>query len=243
MKVQGSIGMERNKILVCDDDKEIREAIKTVLIDRNYRVVEAKDGSEAVELASEDFDLMILDVMMPNKDGLVACKEIRDKGYNMPILFLTAKATEYDKYSGLRAGADDYIAKPFSMLELTARVGAMIRRYQVYKGKVERISGENLVYKDIVINLEENAVFKNGERIILTTTEYKILRMLVENPDEVFTIEEIYKRVWKSKYMVSVNNTVVVHLNNIRKKLGETVDNRYIKNVWGRGYCIESGEA
>ena len=243
MKVQGSIGMERNKILVCDDDKEIREAIKTVLIDRNYRVVEAKDGSEAVELVSEDFDLIILDVMMPNKDGIVACKEIRDKGYNMPILFLTAKATEYDKYSGLRAGADDYIAKPFSMLELTARVGAMIRRYQVYKGKIERISAESLVYKDIVIKLEENAVFKNGKRIILTTTEYKIFRMLVENPEEVFTIEEIYKRVWKSKYMVSVNNTVVVHLNNIRKKLGETVDNRYIKNVWGRGYCIESSQA
>lgn len=232
--------MDTNKILVCDDDKEIREAIKKVLSDRKYKVVEAKDGQEAIRLVDDSFDLILLDVMMPNKDGIEACREIREKGYNMPILFLTAKATEYDKYNGLKVGADDYIAKPFSMLELVARVGAMIRRYQIYQGKPKNFSEDGLVYKDIIISLDDNYIFKDEEKILLTSTEYKILRMLVDNPEEIFTIEEIYKKVWNEEYIVSVNNTVVVHINNLRRKLGETINNKYIKNVWGRGYCIEN---
>lgn len=231
--------MVDNRILVCDDDKEIRQAIKQVLMDKGYDVVEAKDGQEAIDLVTNEIDLIVLDVMMPNKDGFETCREIRDKSYNMPILFLTARVSEYDKYVGFSSGGDDYLAKPFSMVELLARVSAILRRYQVYCGKEKAKSDKNLCFKDIAIDEKNTIVYKDGEEIRLTITEYKILKLFIEHPGKIFTIEDIYKKVWNEKYSVSVNNIVVVHINNLRKKLDETSANKYIKNIWGRGYCIQ----
>ena len=229
---------ERKRILFADDDPEIREVVRILLEHEGFEVIEASNGKEAVEKSGGSVDLIILDVMMPGKSGILACLEIRKK-LTVPILFLTARTQDSDKALGFCAGGDDYLAKPFSYAELAARVKAMIRRYHVYKGKEEE-GEESITVKDLVIQKSFNEVMKNSREILLTDLEYRILLLLASNRGKLFTIENIYESVWGEAYFYSANNTVMVHIRNLRKKLEKDPKNpKYIVNVWGKGYRIE----
>ena len=233
------------KILIVDDDKEIRIALKEILEKQQYVVVEASNGDEAISKINNDIDLIILDVMMPNRDGITTCIEIREN-YDMPILFLTAKSTEYDKYIGLSMGGDDYLSKPFSKMELLARVSSLIRRYRVYQNKQNKNSPleNNYIYiKDLRIDKYASRVYKNNQEITLTNIEYKILMLLAQHKNKIFTLENLYESIWHESYDYSVNQTIMVHIRNLRKKLDDSSkSSQYINNVWGRGYCIEEDE-
>lgn len=234
--------MERYKILVVDDEEEIRSAVTELLEHENYEVVTTASGNQALEMIDDTFDLMILDVMMPDKDGISTCIDVRTK-YVIPILFLTAKNTEYDKCVGLSVGGDDYLEKPFSKIELLARVSSLLRRYRVYQQKSPVKTDRWIQRKDLKIDQESTRVFKGENEIFLTNTEYKLLLLLAKNPNKIFTLEMIYEQVWQEKYEYSVNASVMVHIRNLRKKIGDTIpEGRYIKNIWGRGYCIEDEE-
>lgn len=228
--------MQRSKIMVVDDDADIRQALRVLLETEDYEVIEADNGKTALELLDETIDLMILDIMMPKKDGVTTCKEIR-KQYTFPILFLTAKTTEYDKYVGLSSGGDDYLTKPFSKMEVLARVSAMLRRYHVYQGKGTE---QKYIYiQDLKIDKNMSRVFQGEKEIILTNTEYDILVLLSKNPNKIFTLEELYESIWNEPYYFSANATVMVHIRNLRKKLQDTSQaSKYIKNIWGKGYSI-----
>ena len=233
------------KILIVDDDKEIRIALKEILEKQQYVVVEASNGDEAISKINNDINLIILDIMMPNRDGITTCIEIREN-YDMPILFLTAKSTEYDKYIGLSMGGDDYLSKPFSKMELLARVSSLIRRYRVYQNKQNKNSPleNNYIYiKDLRIDKYASRVYKNNQEITLTNIEYKILMLLAQHKNKIFTLENLYESIWHESYDYSVNQTIMVHIRNLRKKLDDSSkSSQYIKNVWGRGYCIEEDE-
>lgn len=230
----------KTKILFADDDPEIREVIRLLLASEGYEVVEAENGDEAVAKMDPSVDLIILDVMMPGRSGIAACAEIR-KNSTAPILFLTAKSQDSDKAMGFSAGADDYLAKPFSYAELTARVKAILRRYQVYRGKGEAAQETGAVaLPGLSIRADRNEVRHNGEPVALTDLEYRILLLLAQNRRRTFSAQEIYERIWQEPYYYSANNTIMVHIRNLRKKLEDDSRNpRYIKNVWGKGYCIE----
>lgn len=207
------------KILIVDDDKEIRIALKEILEKQQYVVVEASNGDEAISKINNDIDLIILDVMMPNRDGITTCIEIREN-YDMPILFLTAKSTEYDKYIGLSMGGDDYLSKPFSKMELLARVSSLIRRYRVYQNKQNKNSPleNNYIYiKDLRIDKYASRVYKNNQEITLTNIEYKILMLLAQHKNKIFTLENLYESIWHESYDYSVNQTIMVHIRNLRK--------------------------
>lgn len=231
--------MNKRKILFADDDGEIREVVRILLEGEGYEVVEASNGTEAVELADDSYDLIILDVMMPGRSGFSACAEIRKRSV-VPILFLTARTQDSDKTMGFGAGGDDYLAKPFSYTELAARVKAMIRRYHVYRGKQKEEEEETITVKDLVIRKAGKQVMKGTEEIFLTDLEYRILLLLASNRGRIFTIESIYENVWEEPFFYSANNTVMVHIRNLRKKLEEDPKNpRYVVNVWGKGYRVE----
>lgn len=227
--------MER-KILLADDDPEIRNVARILLESEGYRVVEASDGAQAVSAVDDTVDLIILDVMMPARDGYSACMEIRKKS-TVPILFLTAKTQDSDKTMGFSAGGDDYLAKPFSCSELVARVKALLRRCYVYSGEPDpRV----LRIQDLTIDAAFNEVKKDGREISLTDLEYRILLLMAKNRTKIFTIQNIYESVWEEPYFYTSNNTVMVHIRNLRKKLETDPQNpRYIKNVWGKGYRVE----
>lgn len=222
------------RILVADDEPEIREVLRMMLGSEGYDILEAVNAAEAVEQADR-VDLVILDVMMPGESGIQACTKIREKT-NVPILFLTAKSGEHDKVLGFSAGGDDYLVKPFSYMELLSRVKALIRRYRVYQRSEDR--ADNLVfYRDITINRELQTVQMEGKDISLTEMEYQILLLLISNPRKVFSVKEIYETVWKETFFPNSGNTVMVHIRNIRRKL-EKSGEAYIQNIWGRGYCV-----
>lgn len=227
--------MER-KILLADDDPEIRNVARILLESEGYQVVEADDGAQAVSAVDDTVDLIILDVMMPARDGYSACLEIRKKS-TVPILFLTAKTQDSDKTMGFSAGGDDYLAKPFSCAELVSRVKALLRRCYVYCGEPDP---HILQIQDLSIDTTFNEVKKNGGEISLTDLEYRILLLMAKNRTKIFTIQNIYESVWEEPYFYTSNNTVMVHIRNLRKKLETDPQNpRYIKNVWGKGYRIE----
>lgn len=228
------------KILFADDDPEIREVIRLLLGSEGYEVVEAADGDEAVAKLDPHVDLVILDVMMPGRSGIAACAEIR-KTSAVPILFLTAKSQDSDKTMGFSAGGDDYLAKPFSYAELTARVKAMLRRYRVYRGKDETVPApETIALPGLVLRSDRNEVRRDGEPVALTDLEYRILLLLARNRRQTFSAQQIYERIWQEPYYYSANNTVMVHIRNLRRKLEDDSHRpRFIKNVWGKGYCIE----
>lgn len=225
---------EKQKILVADDEPEIREVLRMMLESEGYEVLEAGNAAQAVE-QSEQADLVILDIMMPGESGIQACTKIREKT-NVPVLFLTAKSGEHDKVLGFSAGGDDYLVKPFSYMELLSRVKALIRRYRVYQ-KSEDKTEKLVFYRDITINQEMQAVQINGSDISLTEMEYQILLLLVSNPRKVFSVKEIYETVWKEAFFPNSGNTVMVHIRNIRRKLEKNGES-YIQNIWGRGYCV-----
>ena len=231
--------MDTQTILIVDDDAEIREGIRILLAGENYAILEAENGRQALELLSDAVDLVVLDVMMPGISGLRVCEEIR-KTSAVPILFLTAKAQESDKLIGLTAGGDDYLIKPFSYAELIGRVKALLRRYCVYRGKVQEGSPDRngiLTLDGIRISLDSNQVWVREKEVDLTEIEYQILRLLIERPQKIFSIQNIYESVWNEPYFHISNGTVMVHIRKLRVKIEKEPQNpRYIRTVWGKGY-------
>ncbi|MCI5792017.1 MAG: response regulator transcription factor [Lachnospiraceae bacterium] len=226
-------------ILVCDDEKEIVEAISIYLETDGFKVIKAYDGNEALEVLEKNkVDLIIIDVMMPGLDGIHATLKIREK-MDVPIIILSAKSEDTDKILGLNIGADDYITKPFNPLELVARVKSQLRRYM----QLGNIGGNTsqAVYKcgGLTINDDNKEVFVDGELIKLTPIEYNILLLLVKNAGKVFSIDEIFEQIWNEE-AIGADNTVAVHIRHIREKIEiNPREPRYLKVVWGVGYKIE----
>lgn len=227
------------KILVCDDDKEIVEAIEIYLTQDGHQVLEAYDGIEAVEiLKKESVDLLIMDIMMPRMDGIRATLKIREK-HNIPIIILSAKSEDADKILGLNIGADDYITKPFNPLELVARVKSHLRRYMQLGSTAIKESEAIYTVGGLAINDDLKEVTVDGEPVKLTSTEYNILLLLVKHQGKVFSIDQIYENIWNEN-AVGVDNTVAVHIRHIREKIEiNPKEPRYLKVVWGVGYKIE----
>lgn len=230
------------RVLIVDDNPEIREILRILLGGERYRLQEAKNGDEALAIMKqEEFDLIILDIMMPGMDGYHTCMEIR-KNSNAPILFLSAKTKESDKMLGFSSGGDDYLAKPFSYNELVSRAKALIRRYNVYRGKKEDgrrtfAGGSALRFHDLEINEDTQTVMRCGRTVDLTDTEYEVLHLLVKNRHQIFSAERLYESVWQEPYYYGANNTVMVHIRNLRRKIESDPKNpELIKTVWGRGY-------
>ena len=227
------------KILVCDDDKEIVEAIEIYLTQDGHQVLEAYDGIEAVEiLKKESVDLLIMDIMMPRMDGIRATLKIREK-HNIPIIILSAKSEDADKILGLNIGADDYITKPFNPLELVARVKSHLRRYMQLGSTTIKESEAIYTVGGLAINDDLKEVTVDGEPVKLTPIEYNILLLLVKHQGKVFSIDQIYEKIW-NETAVGVDNTVAVHIRHIREKIEiNPKEPRYLKVVWGVGYKIE----
>lgn len=225
-------------ILVCDDDKQIVEAIEIYLKQEGYEIFKAYDGEEAIRILNrEDIHLLIMDVMMPKLDGIRATLKIREYS-SIPIIILSAKSEDMDKILGLNVGADDYVTKPFNPLELVARVKSNLRRYtklgslNVEDNAVFRIGG-------LVINDDTKEVTVDEEPVRLTPIEYSILLLLVKNPGRVFSIDQIYESIWNEE-AIGADNTVAVHIRHIREKIEiNPKEPRYLKVVWGVGYKIE----
>ena len=231
--------MEKEKfnVLVVDDEKEIRDAIDIYLRGEGINVIKAGDGFEALEiLDKEDIHLVVLDIMMPKLDGMRTCLKIRESR-NIPIILLSAKSEDSDKILGLNIGADDYVTKPFNHLELVARVKSQLRRYDY---PLNRENTQDLiVIKDLTIDTVNKQVSLRGENIKLTATEYKILTLLASHPGRIFSIKEIYERVWEEPFYKS-ENTVTVHIRRMREKIEiNSKEPEYIKVVWGLLYKID----
>ena len=224
-------------ILVVDDDKEIVKAIEIYLGKENYNIFKAYDGEQALKVIDKnEIHLAILDVMMPNKDGLETLEEIR-KNRNIPVIILSAKSEDIDKINGLNIGADDYVTKPFNPIELIARVNALIRRY-TRLGAIEEKQGV-IKNGELSIDDELKKVIVDGQEIKLTPTEYNILKFLTENKGKVFSIEEIYKNVWDGEYYAA-ENIIAVHIRHIREKIEiNPKEPKYLKVIWGVGYKME----
>ena len=236
--------MKEYSILIIEDDEDIREGIRILFSGENYRITEAGSGEEGLRLFSGDIDLAILDIMMPGISGLKTCEEIR-RISNVPVLFLTAKSQESDKLIGFMAGGDDYLVKPFTYSELLARTKALLRRYTVYKGKdtPEQTICEEAGYiarKSLKVSTTYNEVFRDGRKIELSEIEYRMLLLMMKNPGRIFSTKNLYESVWNEPYFYISNNTVMVHIVNLRKKLEEDPANpRLIRTVWGKGYQID----
>lgn len=227
-----------NRILVCDDDKEIVEAIEIYLQQEGYDILKAFDGEEALNiLEQEEVDLLIIDVMMPHLDGIHATLKIREKS-SIPIIMLSAKSEDSDKILGLNIGADDYLTKPFNPLELVARVKSQLRRYTKLGNAAEN---GGVIYQSggLLINDDLKEVTVDGEFVKLTPIEYNILLLLMKNQGKVFSISEIYQKIWNAE-AIGADNTVAVHIRHIREKIEiNPKEPRYIKVVWGVGYKID----
>jgi len=229
------------KILVCDDDKEIVDAIEIYLKQEDYEVVKAYDGYDAIDIVKNDaIDLLILDIMMPMLDGISTALRIREFS-TIPIIILSAKSQDMDKIMGLNMGADDYITKPFNPLELLARVKSQLRRYKKLSSHTE---DDSEIYSagGLVINDSTKEVNVDGDIIKLTPMEYNILLLLVKNQGKVFSIKNIYEQIWNEE-AIGADNTVAVHIRHIREKIEVNPrDPKYLKVVWGVGYKIERHE-
>lgn len=225
-------------ILVCDDDKEIVEAIEIYLMQEGYNVEKAYDGQEALKIVKDKkIDLMIIDVMMPKLDGIRATLQIR-KESKIPIIILSAKTEDADKILGLNVGADDYVTKPFNPLELVARVKSQLRRYTTLSSYGDE---EGNVYEagGLLINDDLKKVIVDGEEVKLTPIEYNILLLLLKNKGKVYSINQIYENIWNEE-AIGADNTVAVHIRHIREKIEiNPKEPRYLKVVWGVGYKIE----
>ncbi|MDD3278782.1 MAG: response regulator transcription factor [Lachnospiraceae bacterium] len=235
--------MEKEVILIVEDDADIREGIRILLESEGYLITEARDGRQGLELLNQDTDLVILDIMMPGISGLRTCEEIR-KTSNVPVLFLTAKTQESDKMIGLMVGGDDYLPKPFSYAELLGRVKALLRRYKVYKGKCDETDREEEHYitaANIKINETFNEIYLSGKETELSDIEYRMLLLLMRYPRKIFSAQNIYESVWKEPYFYTCNSTVMVHIRKLRVKIEEDPQNpKLIRTVWGKGYKFEA---
>ena len=228
-----------SKILIVDDEKEIADFVEIYLKNENYNVLKYYSSKDVLQnIDSLEIDLAILDVMMPEMDGFMLCKKIRELGYTFPIIFATAKIEDIDKINCLELGADDYVTKPFQPLELIARVKAQLRRCQKYDDSKKH---ENMIdFRGIRINDDTHEFFFNENKVNLTKIEFSIMWLLCENRGNVIKNEELFERVWGEKYFEKDNNTIMVHIRHLREKMKDTGKNpKYIKTVYGVGYKIE----
>lgn len=227
-------------ILVVDDEPEIADLVAVYLKNENYNVRKFYSGNDALAcIQNETLDLAILDVMLPDTDGLQICQFIRKK-HNYPIIMLTAKGEEVDKINGLTLGADDYITKPFLPLELVARVKAQLRRYKRYNTGSVPEEEDILIHSGLVINVKTHECLLNEKPLSLTPTEFSILRILCQEKGKVVSSEELFHQIWGDEYYSKNNNTITVHIRHLREKMGDSFDEpKYIKTVWGVGYKIE----
>lgn len=232
------------KILIADDEKDIRDIVKLLLTGEGYEIITAVNGKEVLEIASEDIDLYILDVNMPELSGFMAGAEIHKK-YDAPIIFLTAYSTESDKVMGFMAGADDYIVKPFSNIELLMRVKAVLRRSSkmssdnITSAKPGEQTNKNLIaFQDLYLDTDSQNIIKGDDIIPLTYTEFKILELLLTHRKKIYSLDNIYQSIWNDEAVS--DSSIMVHIKNIRKKLGDNSRNaKYIKTAWGKGYYID----
>jgi two-component system response regulator VanR len=233
--------MEKETILIVDDEKEIRNLIDIYLRNEGYKTIIAENGVQAIEVINkENIDLILLDIMMPGMDGIQTCMKIRQER-NMPIIMLSAKSEDIDKIMGLTTGADDYITKPFNPLELVARVKSQLRRYYRFNNLEKTVKNANIIeVDDLVINTATHEVKISGKDVKLTPREFDILTLLAKNRGIIFSIEKIYELIWNESFMES-QNTVMVHIRKIREKIEQNSRKPiYIKTVWGVGYKIEN---
>ena len=232
--------MEMNHVLVVEDDKEIREGVEIYLKSQEYEVFQAADGVEGLEvIEKEDIHLAIVDIMMPRMDGISMVVKLREK-YDFPVIFLSAKSEEVDKIMGLNMGADDYVTKPFTPMELLARVNSQLRRYRRFMERLGDKEENSRIHTigGLEINEDNVEVTVDGEPVKMTPIEYKILLLLMKNPGRVFSAEEIYERVWNERAINT--DTIMVHVRNIREKIEVNPrEPKYLKVVWGVGYKIE----
>ena len=239
--------MSNERVLIIEDDPDIREGVRILLQSEDLIVLEAENGRKGLELLDDGFQLVILDIMMPGMSGLRTCEEIRKRS-NVPVLFLTAKAQESDKLIGLMAGGDDYLCKPFSYAELLGRVKALIRRYTVYKNDSDiSESGQNsneekyIEKGEIRISEVFNEVYVRGKEVDLSEIEYRILLLMMQHPRKIFSAQNLYESVWQEPYFYSCNGTVMVHIRKLRVKIESDPKNpRYIKTLWGKGYKFDT---
>lgn len=229
------------KILVVDDEKEIADLLEIYLQNENYTVHKFYSGKAAFEfIDTNNVDLAILDIMLPDISGLTLCRHIREQ-HTYPIIMLTAKDEEIDKITGLSLGADDYITKPFRPLELVARVKAQLRRYKRYNGNQGAdLDDSVIIHSGLVMNIKTHECLLNEKPLVLTPTEFDILRILLEHKGEVVSAEKLFREIWNDEYYSKSNNTITVHVRHLREKMNDTVDNpKYIRTIWGVGYKIE----
>lgn len=233
--------MDTTNILIIEDDESIRDSVKILLESEGFSVSEAPSGEQGLSMLEKDTDLVILDIMLPGMSGYKVCEEIRKKSV-VPILFLTAKSTENDKVLGFARGGDDYLVKPFSYIELLARIKALLRRNTVYNNAfthTERLSEEWVTHGNIKISTNKNEVFFDGKEITLTETEYQILLLLAGNPGKTYSVQELYESVWDELYRADSANTVMVHIRKLRTKIEKNPQEpQIVLTVWGKGYKI-----
>ena len=225
--------MNKIRILAVDDEPDLRSLLRILLNNKGYEVLEASSGREAVEMVRSEprIDLVIMDIMMPGLSGVEACAEIR-KFSTVPMLFLTAKSQLADKAEAYASGGDDYLAKPFAQNELMMKVESLTRRYRIYKGKQDSIGG-----MDLTLDENRGCAVRNGQRIELTDKEFAILRFFFRNRGKTLDVRTVYEGVWGEKFLPSSNNTVMVHILNLRKKLeADPANPKLIRTIWGKGY-------
>lgn len=230
----------KEQILIVDDEKEIADLVTLYLENEGFFVFKYYSSTEALEcIHTQSIDLAILDIMMPEIDGLKLCQIIREQ-YNYPIIMLTAKSTELDKINGLMLGADDYLTKPFLPLELVARVKAQLRRYTRYNVGAEQ-NQDIFIHHGLVLNRKTHECTLNEKPLSLTPTEFEILAILCEKKGSVVSSEELFHQIWKDEYYSKNNNTITVHIRHLREKMQDSFEKpKYIKTVWGCGYKIEN---
>ena len=226
---------------VCNDEVEIADLIELYLKNENYIVFKFYNAEDALQcINTTELDLAILDIMLPDINGFVLCQRIRDK-FNYPVIMLTAKDEETDKITGLTLGADDYITKPFRPLEMVARVKAQIRRYKKYNTVRQKVATADIItHSGLIMNIKTHECVLNEKLLVLTPTEFSILRILLEHKGSVVSAEELFYQIWQDEYYNKSNNTITVHIRHLREKMNDTVENpKYIKTIWGVGYKIE----
>lgn len=227
------------KILVVDDSSDIREVIGLMLTTEGYRVTAAADGQSALQTlkTDADFDLVVLDIMLPDMTGIEVCEKLRLFS-SVPVLFLTALSDDENKMNAYATGGDDYIVKPFSATELRMKIASLLRRYNVYKGKEN--NGDEIRIQSLFIRLTDNTVLKDGTPVQLTDKEFAILRFLLENRGRVVSAQELFEGVWNEKYLNTSANSIMVHMMNLRRKIEEDSNvPKIIRTVWGRGYTVD----
>ena len=227
------------RILVAEDEQDLNMLICRKLRSQNYSVDSCRDGQEAIDaLAAAEYDALILDIMMPGADGYAVLRTLRSKGDMTPVLFLTARDSISDRVRGLDSGANDSLVKPFFQEELLARIRALLRRYEKYRGKEQTEPEEKYMEAGgLRVSLDFNEVMKNGESINMTDIEYKILRLLMRHHNKIFSIQNIYESVWEKPYFYDANNTVMVHIRRLRMAIEDDPRHpSFIKTEWGRGY-------